>query len=488
MENINITMNDHKLSVPSGSTILEAATANGIKIPTLCYLKGIDARANCRMCVVEIENNRTFQPACATKVSEGMEVQTDTPAVRKSRKLTLELFLSRHAVDCHHCMRIGSSKSDDLDPKFCEMCFFCDCVRDGFCELQALAREYKVDYLPFEIESNTTPLDTSTGSVIRNPNKCIKCCRCVDVCNDIQTVHNLCVVNRGSGITVMPEMGKSMAESPCVQCGRCADVCPTGAIFMLEHMDEMLYNTHIYGVTTVAQLSSSVYEELTYLFKMEPGKETAKLVAAGLRKIGVDYVVTDDFAFAVSSAEAETVLGEAVKSATGPLIITNDYAARKFVKKNFPDMEGKLFIYASAQQQFGKYVKTVFAQEKKLVPASIRTIYITSENENAADTAENKTVDFTVNARELYRIFLRTGVNLNKRRPVELDSLGTVCEVNELFAPVRWSIKGEVKELDLSLGGKTVKAAVTSNLGQARQLLTELQNGSSKYDLIRINA
>ena len=151
MENVNITINDRKLLIPTGSTILEAAAGAGIRIPTLCHLKDIDARANCRMCVVEVEKFRTFQPACATKVSEGMVVHTDTPAVRKSRKMTLELLLSRHAVDCHHCMRIGSSKCDDLDPKFCEMCFFCDCVRDGFCELQALSREYKVDKLPYEL-------------------------------------------------------------------------------------------------------------------------------------------------------------------------------------------------------------------------------------------------------------------------------------------------------------------------------------------------
>jgi len=174
MANVNIIMDGRSLSVPAGTSVLEAARANGIRIPTLCFLKELDPRASCRMCVVEIEGARTFQHACATRVREGMVVHTDTEAVRASRKLTLELLLSNHAVDCHHCLRIGSSRCDDLDPKFCEWCFFCDCVKDGFCELQALAREYGVDQLPFPQHHGRYPVDDS-AVIVRDPNKCIKC-------------------------------------------------------------------------------------------------------------------------------------------------------------------------------------------------------------------------------------------------------------------------------------------------------------------------
>ncbi|SDF53271.1 NADP-reducing hydrogenase subunit HndD [Sporomusa acidovorans DSM 3132] len=487
MGNVNITINDKKVSVPAGSTILEAALKAEIRIPTLCNLKGIDARANCRLCIVEVEKSRTFQPACATKVSEGMVVRTDTPAIRKSRKMTLELLLSRHAVDCHHCMRIGSSKCDDLDPKFCEMCFFCDCVRDGFCELQALAREYKVDYLPFVIEANTEPLDTSTGSVSRNPNKCIKCCRCVDVCNDVQAVHNLCVVHRGSEIKILPEMGKSMAESPCVQCGRCADVCPTGAIFMLEHKDEMLYNTHKYGVTTVAQISANVLAQLAALFKLSTPQADIKTVTAGLRKIGVDYVVSDDFALAKAQAKAEKELEK--RLASGTVILTNSYAAEKFVKRNFPQLTGNLLVYNSAQQEFGQYVKTTFADENKLDAKNIRTISITADNENSAEAAETDSVDFSVNARELYRVFMRTGANLARIRPTELDSFGTAeVKCDGLFSPVKWEMYSKINIKTFTVAGNPVQAVVATNLGQARELLTELAGSKSPYSIIRIIA
>ena len=488
MGNVNILINDKKLSVPAGSTILEAAAGAGIRIPTLCNLKGIDARANCRMCVVEVEKFRTFQPACATKVSEGMVVNTDTPAVRKTRKMTLELLLSRHAVDCHHCLRIGSSRCDDLDPKFCEMCFFCDCVRDGFCELQALAREYKVDKLPYEMEPYNFEQDTSTGSIIRNPNKCIKCRHCVDVCNDVQTVHNLCVVNRGSEIQIAPAMGKKMAESPCVQCGRCIDVCPTGAIFALEHKDEILYNTHKYGVTTVVQISPNVLAQLAALFKLDTPQADIKAVAAGLRKIGVDYVVSDNFALSKTQAAAGKELEKTF--ADGTVILTNSHAAKKFVKRNFPQFADNLLVYNSAQREFGQYVKTSFAAQKKLDPKNIRTISITADNENAAEAAETGSVDFSVNARELYRIFLSTGVNLSKIRPTELDSFGPIevkCD-DGLLSPVKWELNGQPDVLTFTASGKSVKAAIATNLCQARELLTEHTTGKSPYGIIRIIA
>ena len=200
MAEVKLTINGKQITAEKGQTILQAAKNNDIYIPTLCHFEGIEGRANCRICVVEVEGMRTFQPACVTKVSEGMAVNTDTDKIRAARKTTLELILSHHAVDCHHCMRIGSSSEQSLDPKFCEMCFWCDCVRDGFCELQSLAREYHVDVLPFIQHEKDYEEDTSLRSVIRNPNKCIKCRRCVDVCGEVQTVHNLSMANRGREI------------------------------------------------------------------------------------------------------------------------------------------------------------------------------------------------------------------------------------------------------------------------------------------------
>lgn len=489
IETVNITINGQQRAVAAGSTVLDAAQACGIHIPTLCYMKELNPRANCRMCIVQIDDNPTLKLSCATKVWDGMAVVTNSPAIEQERKTALERILANHPVDCHHCLRTGNSKCDDLDPKFCEMCFFCDCVRDGFCELQSLAREYKIDVLPYEQRGYDLAVDGSTGSLIRNPNKCVKCRRCQIVCKDVQTVNCLQRVTVGNETLFAPEGNKPLAESNCVQCGRCVEVCPTGALFMLEHKDELLYQTHKYGVTTVAQISTSVLKELARLFKMDEPEADIRLVAAGLRKIGVDYVVSDDFALAMVQDQAAKAI-EAKLAAAGPVVITNSPAAIKFVNGNFAELAPALVVYDSAQQAFGRYVKTSFATAKQLDVAKVRTISITNDNENAAEACESASVDFVINARELYRIFLRTGVNLKKRRPSELDSFdgGASAQRAGLLAPATWQMEGAAAEQTLKVGGEEVKTALAFNLGQARKLLDDVQAGSSAYRVVRLNA
>lgn len=493
MSNVNITINERPISAAEGCSILDAAASAGIRIPTLCFMKGLAPHANCRFCVVEVENNRTFQPACATAVSEGMVIRTESPALAESRKNTLELLLARHSVDCHHCMRIGNSKCDDLDPTFCEMCFFCDCVRDGICELQSLAREYQVNVLPYPLEPELYAIDTSTGSVVRNPNKCIKCRRCVEVCANVQTVHALSVVNRGMSIQVMPALGKPLAESPCVQCGRCIQVCPTGAIHELEQKDELLFQVHSYSTTTIAQVSKDVLEELANLSRMKRWELDIRHVVAGLKKIGVDYVVTEDVALSRGQAMAAQYLTENAAKNKHPMIISSSHAAAKFVNDYFPSLSSNLFCYDSAQQQFGKLVRENGSQEIQFDPSKkICTISVTSNNDNEGEATKNGSVDYVLNARELYRIFLRTGVNLKKIHPVGPDHLGAAAKLAPslmpLFAPVVWDMDSRIEELDVTVDGSTVKAAVGKTLGHARQLLEQVKNGTSPYQVIKISS
>jgi Fe-S-cluster-containing hydrogenase component 2 len=490
---VNITINDQPVSAATGCTILDAAASAGIRIPTLCFLKGFAPKATCRICVVEVEGSRTLRRACAVKVSEGMIIHTDSPAVRQSRKNTLELLLSRHSVDCHHCMRIGSSKCDDLDPTFCEMCFFCDCVRDGFCELQTLAREYKVDVLPYPLEPDLYAVDTSTGCVVRNPNKCIQCGRCINVCTNVQTVHALSLVKIGPDKRVMPSRGEALAESPCVLCGRCIQACPTGAIHELEQKDELLYHAHSYTAATIAQVSDDVLDELAELSKMKPGELDIRHVVAGLKKIGVDYVVTEEVALSQGQAMAAQYLAETAATCERPVMITSSYAAAQFVNRFFPSLAGGMFCYDSAQQQFGKLVRGDWQQEMKLDPSKeIHTISVTSNNDNEGEATKNGSVDYVLNARELYRIFLRTGVNLQKIHPVEPDSFGVAVELappmKRLLAPVVWEIGSGVEELEVTVGGLAVKAAVGKTLGHARELLEQVKNGVSPYQIIKISS
>lgn len=410
MTTVNLVIDDKPVAADRNATILDAARDNGIRIPTLCMVKGLEPKANCRLCVVEVERMRTFAPACATKVVEGMVIRTDSPRIRASRKTTLELLLSRHAVDCHHCLRIGNSRAADLDPVFCEMCFFCDCVRDGFCELQALAREYAVDALPYTLEPPERPIDASTGSVTRNPNKCVNCRRCVDTCSNVQTVGALGIVNRGAATIIAPA-ADCLKNSACVQCGRCIDVCPTGAIYVRERIDEVIFQAHRYDSTTVAQVSADIVPRLAELSKMRPEEVDLRAVAAGLRKIGINYVMAEGYAQAQALQATQQRIA-AAQCPGKPVLVAATHAAEKFVRNTYPDLAPQLLRSESAQCRFGELVRGDWAERHKQGRPELYTVSITQTQNNVGEAADIGCVDYVINANELYRMFMRTGVNI----------------------------------------------------------------------------
>lgn len=494
---VKITIDGKVLEVQEGMSILEAARANGIHIPTLCYLKELDPHASCRICVVEVEGARTLQPSCATKVREGMVVRTDTEEIRKNRKLTLEMIMAHHPADCHHCLRIGSSREEDLDPVFCEMCFWCDCVRDGICELQKLNREYHVDALPFDLEGYRYPLDDSLHSVVRNADKCIKCRRCVDVCNDIQKVHNLALFGRGQEYRVTAALNKPMAESPCVRCGRCVDVCPTGAVYMEENIDKMLFYAHSYQARTIGMVSSSLLSELEKMNNMQPGTLDIHKVIAGMKKLGVDQVISEEEAIGASRKAAEALIvnanantvaeanTNADANANEPLIISNSFAVRNFVKSKFADLADKVTYYPSVQESFASIAKDL-ADKLGYDTAKLKTVVFTANNENGAQAKEIGAVEFSMNAREVYRTFLRTGVKLSLMQPIDAlkMTVDPVCIFGAATGPIEFNYGHEPEVMKIA--GKLV--AIAHNLGQTAKLLDEVRAGSSRYDIIRLCA
>ena len=470
MANVTLTINGKALSVPAGTTILEAARANGIHIPTLCFMKELDPHASCRMCVVEVEGARTFQHACAATVREGMVVHTNTEAVRASRKLTLELLLSNHAVDCHHCLRIGSSRCDDLDPRFCEWCFFCDCVKDGFCELQALAREYKVDKLPFEQKHNTLEEDKSSV-IVRNPNKCIKCRRCVDVCGKVQTVHNLAASGRGCERTIGPAFGKPMSESDCIGCGRCVDVCPTGAIYAVEHKDELVYYAHRDGIRTAATVSDELIPELERVLHLDPGSVSLSEIVGALKKIGVDAVFHTAEAEDAARAQAEVLLDGKLERGK-PVILTNSFSGKAFLEKTFPDKKDSFLFYDSALAVFDKAVEEY---DKRFAFGPV--------GGDAMECEKTRCVDIAVNARELARIMIRTGAEPNPRRTANPDTLGlpgSAGQYERLLGLAAWNMDREPECFE----EEGLRCVICHNLGQARKMLAE----ADCYDVTRVIA
>ena len=374
-------------------------------------------------------------------------------------------------MDCHHCLRIGSSRCDDLDPKFCEMCFFCDCVKDGFCELQALAREYKVDVLPFSQKHNTHPIDDTTV-IVRNPNKCIKCRRCVDVCGKIQTVHNLAASGRGCEVTIGPAFSKSMAESGCIGCGRCVEVCPTGAIYAMEHKDELIYYAHRDGVKTAAMVDAAVIPELERVLKLQPGSVTPEEIAGSLKKIGIDEVYDAADLEAAAEAEAETQLTEQLAKGRGA-ILTNSFAAKAFLEQNFPERKESFVFYGSTLAQFGAALR---GKADKLFA-------VTPIGNDAAETGKVHPVDIAVNPRELARIMIRTGSEPNPKRTAELKVLPVPQpggKFGRLLEKAAWSMARDAAPERFTVG--ELKCVICHNLGQAREVL---ESGEA-FDVIRV--
>lgn len=475
MANVKIKINGKQCTVPEGVTVLEAAKAKGIYIPTLCAYEGMKPKAACKLCIVSIKGDDKEKLACATKVKDGMVITTDSDELFNKRKLTVQEMFRQHTVDCHHCLRIGSTKAKDFDPKFCKDCYFCDCVRDGFCELQQKALEFGIDELPFEIHEHDFIIDDTTDSVIRNPNKCIKCRRCVDVCK-AQGVGILGLVKTENGQTVGAK--NSLMDDGCVRCGRCVDVCPTGALYMKEHKDEEIYVAHQYGTETAAMICSCVLGPLEELFGVPKGSFTYEQVIDGMKKIGIDHVYDPKYASRTSNKQAADMLDKALaKKNRKCVIMTRDYDAKLYLAKHFPELEKQFLFYDSLQQAFGKYMHEHFLD--------VKLYNVTCRNSCGAEAVDTGIVDYFINERELYRIFLRTGVNPGKRRgeaPEVLEEVERCERYKALTDAGKWSLTGDMEELVFTENGKEYKAAVCHNLGQVKKAVENMD----KYDVIKV--
>lgn len=474
---VMIKINGKQLTVPEGITVLEAAKLNGIDIPTLCAYEGLAPKAACKLCIVEIDGEDKEKLACATRVKEGMVITTESDELFNKRKLTVQEMFRQHSVHCHHCLRIGSTKAKDFDPSFCKDCYFCDCVRDGFCELQAMALKFGIDELPFEIHENDFEIDDSTGCVIRNPNKCIKCRRCVDICK-IQGVGILGLVKKENGQTVGSK--NNLMADGCIRCGRCVDVCPTGALHIKEHKDEAVYFAHQYGTETAGMVCSCVLRELEDLFGAPKGSFTYEQLIAGMKKIGIDHVYDPAYASHASDTQAADMLDKMLsKRGRKCIILTRDYAAKNFLKANYPELEKQFLFYDSMQKVFGDYMHEHFP--------GVKLYNVTCRNSNAAEAVDEGTVDYFINTRELYRIFLRTGVNpaLRKGESPEILCEMPRCErYAQLLHAGRWELSGEASELSFTENGKEYKALICHNPSQFKKAV-EIMND---YDVISVLA
>ena len=469
MANVNLTINGIAVSVPQGTTILDAAKSAGVRIPTLCAYEGMGPHAACKLCIVNVAGEEKEKLACAVKASAGMEITTESPALFEKRKAALTELFRQHRVDCHHCARVGGSRIEDLDPAICRNCFYCDCEREGFCELQDLAREFGISQLPFAPRGDDFPVDDTVEVLIRDGNKCVKCRRCVDVCK-AQGMGILGLVKTENGQTVGAKNG--LKADGCLRCGRCVDVCPTGALYLREHKDEIVYHAHEKHTTTAAMLCGCALRELTKLY----GEDfTYEQLAAAVKKFGVDHVYSPGWAKAQSLAQAADILD--ARLGKGTVIMTDSFAAKTFLETKYPGQKDAFAFYDSMQTVFGRYMRENHPDWKLM--------NFSRQNANAAEAADTGLVDYFANPRELFRILERTGGAPHRRLPAEVEDVAPYEQEQryaELLNRAGWQLTGEAEEFTFKKGRKTYRAAVCHNLAQAAKVLERAE----EFDVIRV--
>ena len=314
MKMLNITIDGVAVQVPEGTTVLEAAKQAGINIPTLCYLKDINEIGACRMCLVEIKGAKALQTACVYPVAEGNEIYTSSPAVREARKMNLSLLLSNHKKEC------------------------LTCDRNKNCELQTLSEELSIKEMPFEGASCELPIDDSSVSIVKDPQKCILCKRCIAVCKNVQTVGVIDAVNRGFVTTIEPAFGQKLGEAACVNCGQCVVSCPVGALTEKSNIQNVWDAIGDPEKTVLVQTAPAVRAALGEEFGMEIGTAVTSQMVGALRRLGFDKVFDTDTGADVTILEEGTELINRIKNGGKlPLITSCSPGWIKFCEHYYPE-------------------------------------------------------------------------------------------------------------------------------------------------------
>ncbi|MFZ1978742.1 MAG: NADH-dependent [FeFe] hydrogenase, group A6 [Bacteroidota bacterium] len=511
MKTVNIKINGGDYQVPQGITILDASKRAGIEIPTLCYCEDVSKNASCGMCVVEVKNARSLIRSCVTCVNEGMEITTHSPRIREARQTNVELILANHPKDC------------------------LSCLRNQNCELQKIAADLGIKETRFVRTKKLEPLDETSPSIIRDPNKCILCGRCITVCSEMQTVSAIGLSSRGIHSKISTYMEKGLGNVACTNCGQCAIVCPTGAIVERDETDKVfddLLNPEKY---VVVQTAPAIRVGIGEAMGLAPGSLVTGQMVAGLRRLGFNKVFDTQFTADLTiMEEGHELIHRLAHKGTLPMITSCSPGWIKFAEHFFPNSLDHLSSCKSPQQMFGSVAKTYYAAKIGVDPRKIVVVSVMpctakkyearrpemmsafeywKEKKGWSDDDAFYDIDYVLTTRELARMFKESGVRFAALPSEEFDSplgestgaavifgatggvmeaaLRTAYEVvtgNPLpdinFMPAR-GMEG-IKEAEVDLDGTKIKVAVAHTLKNARKLLEQIEKGESPYAFIEI--
>ncbi|MGA1976832.1 MAG: NADH-dependent [FeFe] hydrogenase, group A6 [Bacteroidales bacterium] len=517
---INLNINNQRISVQPGTTVLEAARKLNINIPTLCNHPDLCVAGNCRVCVVEQTGARTLIASCAMPVAEGMDIHTNTLKVRNARKHIVELLLSEHKSDCTKC------------------------YKNQKCELQKLANEFAFGDTVFLdlVEDHHYTIDRSSPSFIKDDSKCIRCQRCVRTCTQLQQISAIAVSNKGAHMKISSFHNRPMSHVVCTNCGQCVNRCPTGALVEKTYIDQVwdaIYDPEKHVVVqTAPAVRVALGEDLGY----DPGERVTGKMVTALKQLGFDSILDTDFTADLTIMEEGTelltrlkkVVADGDKDTHLPMFTSCSPGWVKFIEHKYPEFLPNLSTCKSPQQMFGALAKTFYAQKRKLDPSKVVSVSVMpcTAKKYEADRPEMrasgyKDIDYVLTTRELAVMIKQAGIDFKNLEPSNYDSvmgnstgagvifgstggvmeaaLRTAYEIvtgreipftNLNIIPIR-GMEG-VKEASVKIEGCTdewkflegveLKVAIAHGLVNANKLMKAVRDGKAQHHFIEIMA
>ena len=498
-EMVNLTIDNQKITVPKGTTILNAAKEAGIDIPTLCFLKDINEVGDCRMCIVEVEGRKGFATSCIQTVEEGMVVHTHTQNVLEARHVILDLIISNHAKDC------------------------LTCTRSGNCELQTLATKFNVLNIEFDGERTEHKVDDLSPSIVRDFNKCILCRRCVAACKNVQKIGAIDCINRGFESCISTVGDHSLNDVNCTFCGQCIEACPTGALHEKETINDVWVKLKDPETTVIVQTAPAVRVALGEEFGMPIGTNVVGKMVTALKRLGFDKVFdTNTGADLTIMEEANEFIERFTKNDNLPMITSCSPGWVKYIEMNYPELLPHLSSCKSPHQMFGAILKTYYAKREGLDPSKI---YVVSVMPCIAKKFERQRpemkeddlydVDNVITTRELARMIKQANIEFEKLEDSNFDSpMGEASGAGAIFgttggvmeAALRTAqdtltgkdlpkidfeqVRGGdgIKRATINIAGKEINVVAASGLANARTILEEIKSGKANYQFVEIMA